>query len=206
MHAQEYGAVGAILYNDPIDYAPFGINLNQTYNATWYMPPSGAQRGSTFISNGDPLTPIYPSTGENHWWPWWKEMSALFFDRLHVQNPGRSRVISTKNTGATDRISRSSCVFAVRRETIVRIDLFRNIGKWMVRKWQMNGVGRFRTLCIDMEVNFAMHRKLDGKAELKKSPLDLTFPQISWSQIVQSTRKKRYVQCDRHHERRYRTR
>lgn len=63
MHAQEFGAVGAILYNDPADYAPFGINPNQTYNQTWFMPPSGTQRGSAYTSDGDPLTPFYPSTG-----------------------------------------------------------------------------------------------------------------------------------------------
>ncbi|CAF0720427.1 unnamed protein product [Adineta steineri] len=62
MHAQYYGAVGAILYNDPIDYAPFGISEDQVYDQKWYMPPSGTQRGSTYTSNGDPLTPIYPST------------------------------------------------------------------------------------------------------------------------------------------------
>jgi N-acetylated-alpha-linked acidic dipeptidase len=63
MHAQYYGAVGAILYNDPADYAPFGITPDQVYDQKWFMPPSGIQRGSTFTMNGDPLTPIYPSTG-----------------------------------------------------------------------------------------------------------------------------------------------
>ena len=32
MHAQYYGAVGAILYNDPADYAPFGITPDQVYD------------------------------------------------------------------------------------------------------------------------------------------------------------------------------
>ncbi|CAF0745500.1 unnamed protein product [Adineta steineri] len=62
MNAQYYGAVGAILYSDPIDYAPFGTSADQVYDQKWYMPPSGAQRGSTYTANGDPLTPIYPST------------------------------------------------------------------------------------------------------------------------------------------------
>ncbi|CAM2718148.1 unnamed protein product [Rotaria socialis] len=62
MHAQYFGAAGAILYNDPADYAPFGIAPDQVYDQKWYMPPSGTQRGSAFIANGDPLTPIYPST------------------------------------------------------------------------------------------------------------------------------------------------
>ena len=63
MHAQRYGAIGAILYNDPKNYAPMGILPNQTYNQTWFMPDTGAQRGSSYTSNGDPLTPFYPSTG-----------------------------------------------------------------------------------------------------------------------------------------------
>ena len=63
MHAQYFGAAGAILYNDPFDYAPFGTSADQVYDQKWFMPPSGTQRGSAYISNGDPLTPVYPSTG-----------------------------------------------------------------------------------------------------------------------------------------------
>ncbi|CAF2134454.1 unnamed protein product, partial [Rotaria magnacalcarata] len=62
MHAQYFGAAGAILYNDPSDYAPFGTTPDQVYDQKWYLPPSGAQRGSAYTGNGDPLTPIYPST------------------------------------------------------------------------------------------------------------------------------------------------
>ena len=63
MHAQYFGAIGAILYNDPANYAPFGITPDQVYDQKWYMPPSGTQRGSAYTGNGDPLSPIYPSTG-----------------------------------------------------------------------------------------------------------------------------------------------
>ncbi|CAM2718149.1 unnamed protein product [Rotaria socialis] len=62
IHAQYFGAVGAILYNDPADYAPFGTTPDQVYDQKWFMPPSGAQRGSSYTGNGDPLTPTYPST------------------------------------------------------------------------------------------------------------------------------------------------
>ncbi|CAF1607324.1 unnamed protein product, partial [Rotaria magnacalcarata] len=62
LHAQYFGAAGAILYNDPSDYAPFGTTPDQVYDQKWFMPPSGTQRGSAFGGNGDPLTPIYPST------------------------------------------------------------------------------------------------------------------------------------------------
>lgn len=63
MHAQRFGAIGAILYNDPMDYAPFGTSPDEVYDQKWYMPPSGTQRGSAYTSDGDPLTPVYPSTG-----------------------------------------------------------------------------------------------------------------------------------------------
>lgn len=85
MHAQEFGAIGAILYNDPANYAPFGINPDQTYDQTWFMPPSGTQRGSAYTSDGDPLTPFYPSTGRYD-----RDSSELFCDhcshRLHVSS------------------------------------------------------------------------------------------------------------------------
>jgi hypothetical protein len=56
------------LYNDPADYAPFGTSPDQVYNQKWYMPPSGTQRGSSYTSDGDPLTPVYPSTGLTLFW------------------------------------------------------------------------------------------------------------------------------------------
>lgn len=65
MHAEQFGAVGAILYNDPADYAPLGTSENQVYDKKWFMPPTGAQRGSSFTGSGDPLTPEYPSTSSN---------------------------------------------------------------------------------------------------------------------------------------------
>ncbi|UJR30817.1 hypothetical protein I4U23_018335 [Adineta vaga] len=66
LHAQQFGAIGAILYNDPADFAPLGTSPDQVYDQKWYMPPTGTQRGSTFTGNGDPLTPLYPSTDYMH--------------------------------------------------------------------------------------------------------------------------------------------
>jgi hypothetical protein len=83
MYAQYFGAVGAILYNDPADYAPFGTSPGQVYDQKWYMPPSGVQRGSALISNGDPLTPIYPSTGARIS-TILNEYIFFFIRRLHV--------------------------------------------------------------------------------------------------------------------------
>ncbi len=57
--AAECGAAGAILYNDPADSAPEGEN--QTYPKTWWLPPSGVQRGNLRTVKGDPLTPDVPA-------------------------------------------------------------------------------------------------------------------------------------------------
>ena len=58
-NAELCGAAGAILYNDPADFAPFGEK--QTYpNGVW-LPKTGVQRGTLAPRRGDPLTPGLPS-------------------------------------------------------------------------------------------------------------------------------------------------
>lgn len=60
-NAQKAGAAGIILFTDPADTAIDG--WNRVYPETWWMPPSGVQRGSVIHTMvGDPLTPGYPST------------------------------------------------------------------------------------------------------------------------------------------------
>ena len=51
--------MGAILYNDPQDSAPLGVN--ETYPKTWWLPPTGVQRGNLRLVKGDPLTPEVPA-------------------------------------------------------------------------------------------------------------------------------------------------
>lgn len=58
--ATRYGASGIILFSDPKDYT-YGVDP-KVYPDTWWLPESGTQRGTTFMGNGDPLTPGYPST------------------------------------------------------------------------------------------------------------------------------------------------
>ena len=58
-NAQDCGAVGAILYNDPADYAPEG--QDKVYPQYIWLPKTGVQRGSIFDGRGDPLTPGLPS-------------------------------------------------------------------------------------------------------------------------------------------------
>ena len=58
--ASQYNATGVILYSDPNDYAAEGVD--KVYPDTWWLPPTGVQRGTVYDDNGDPLTPGYPST------------------------------------------------------------------------------------------------------------------------------------------------
>jgi hypothetical protein len=58
-NARECGAVGAILYNDPADFAPEG--QDKVYPQYIWLPKTGVQRGSIFTSRGDPITPGLPS-------------------------------------------------------------------------------------------------------------------------------------------------
>ena len=54
----EYGCLGLILYSDPIDYT---VPWDGVYPDSWYLPSTGAQRGTVETSNGDLRTPNYPS-------------------------------------------------------------------------------------------------------------------------------------------------
>ncbi|CAB4001426.1 N-acetylated-alpha-linked acidic dipeptidase 2-like, partial [Paramuricea clavata] len=58
-HAQNCGAVGAILYHDPADYAPEG--QDKVYPQYIWLPKTGVQSGSILDGYGDPLTPGLPS-------------------------------------------------------------------------------------------------------------------------------------------------
>ena len=57
------GAIGIILFSDPADVT--GGDIDQVYPHDWWLPPSGAQRGTVYIGSGDPLTPGYPSIGKH---------------------------------------------------------------------------------------------------------------------------------------------
>ncbi|XP_067685762.1 N-acetylated-alpha-linked acidic dipeptidase 2-like [Haliotis asinina] len=60
MIAEEHGAIGVILYSDPQDYHPHFYK--GVYPKTWWLPPTGAQRGTVYEGIEDPLTPGYPAT------------------------------------------------------------------------------------------------------------------------------------------------
>lgn len=58
-NAASYGAIAALLFSDPADYALAGGDPKDTYPNTAWLPSTGVQRGSlyTFPGNGDPQTP-----------------------------------------------------------------------------------------------------------------------------------------------------
>lgn len=58
-NAETFGAKGAILFSDPANYAPAGVD--DTFPKSWWLPETGSQRGSIMAVNGDPLTPDLPS-------------------------------------------------------------------------------------------------------------------------------------------------
>jgi hypothetical protein len=102
MQAQYFGAVGAILYNDPADYAPFGTTPDKVYDQQWYMPPSGTQRGTATTAEGDPLTPIYPSKGLRI--DQFSKGKYFMFgcSRLYVPSERRNGCLFTKNSCSTN--------------------------------------------------------------------------------------------------------
>ncbi|XP_040267546.1 putative N-acetylated-alpha-linked acidic dipeptidase isoform X2 [Bufo bufo] len=73
-NAEMFGCAGMILYSDPADYVVG--SLDQVYPVDWWLPGTGAQRGTLFRNNGDPRTPFYPSTN-----------SAFFLDEKDIKLP-----------------------------------------------------------------------------------------------------------------------
>ena len=53
--------IGMILFSDPADVAVEGTEDENVYPNTIFLPGTGVQRGSTYIGDGDPLSPHWPS-------------------------------------------------------------------------------------------------------------------------------------------------
>ncbi len=60
-NAYLFGCKAAILFSDPAEVAPYGTEAKDVYPNTEFLPESGIQRGSTYLANGDPDTPLWPS-------------------------------------------------------------------------------------------------------------------------------------------------
>uniref|UniRef100_A0A646QIE3 N-acetylated-alpha-linked acidic dipeptidase 2 n=1 Tax=Hemiscolopendra marginata TaxID=943146 RepID=A0A646QIE3_9MYRI len=59
-----YGAIGAITFPDPMDYASKGTEPQDVYPHTKWLPSTGIVRSSAALEKGDPLTPGFPSIKE----------------------------------------------------------------------------------------------------------------------------------------------
>ncbi|XP_029454760.1 putative N-acetylated-alpha-linked acidic dipeptidase [Rhinatrema bivittatum] len=73
-NGETYGCAGMIIYSDPADYV-VGSN-NRVFPDDWWLPGTGAQRGTVLFTIGDPLTPFYPSIE-----------SAYYLDEKEIQLP-----------------------------------------------------------------------------------------------------------------------
>ncbi|XP_077143856.1 aminopeptidase NAALADL1 [Ranitomeya variabilis] len=61
INAEKFGVIGLIVYTDPKDINDGASAESQTYPHSWYMPPSGVERGSYVENFGDLRTPYYPA-------------------------------------------------------------------------------------------------------------------------------------------------
>ncbi|XP_072102015.1 aminopeptidase NAALADL1 [Mobula birostris] len=62
INGARFGVVGIIVYTDPGDINDGQVSdVNETYPHSWYLPPSGVERGSYKKNFGDQLTPYYPA-------------------------------------------------------------------------------------------------------------------------------------------------
>ncbi|XP_059193796.1 aminopeptidase NAALADL1-like [Centropristis striata] len=67
INAAPYGVVGVLVYTDPFDIND-GLmsDLNETYPHSWYLPPSGVERGSFKTDYGDMLTPYLAAKDDTY--------------------------------------------------------------------------------------------------------------------------------------------
>uniref|UniRef100_A0A671WYG0 N-acetylated alpha-linked acidic dipeptidase like 1 n=1 Tax=Sparus aurata TaxID=8175 RepID=A0A671WYG0_SPAAU len=66
INAAPYGVIGVLVYTDPLDIND-GLmsDINETYPHSWYLPPSGVERGGFSTHYGDLRTPYLAAKG-NH--------------------------------------------------------------------------------------------------------------------------------------------
>lgn len=60
-NCQKEGAIGVIMFSDPGDVAVQGTEPENVYPNKIFLPGTGVQRGSTFVGEGDPLSPMWAS-------------------------------------------------------------------------------------------------------------------------------------------------
>ncbi len=60
-NCEHFGCSAMVIFSDPADVAAEGTEPEDVYPNTFWLPPTGMQRGSLLLSDGDPQTPNYPS-------------------------------------------------------------------------------------------------------------------------------------------------
>lgn len=64
INAAPYGVIGVLVYTDPLDINDgYMSDTSETYPHSWYLPPSGVERGSFNGQYGDMLTPYLAAKG-----------------------------------------------------------------------------------------------------------------------------------------------
>ncbi|XP_054628649.1 aminopeptidase NAALADL1 [Dunckerocampus dactyliophorus] len=67
INAAPYGVIGVLVYTDPWDINDgLTSDTNETYPHSWYMPPSGVERGSFNSHYGDLLTPYFAAKEDTY--------------------------------------------------------------------------------------------------------------------------------------------
>ncbi|XP_032138779.1 aminopeptidase NAALADL1 [Sapajus apella] len=61
VNAAKHGVAGVLVYTDPADINDGLSSSSETFPNSWYLPPSGVERGSYYEYFGDPLTPYLPA-------------------------------------------------------------------------------------------------------------------------------------------------
>lgn len=64
INAAPFGVIGVLVYTDPGDINDGKMSdTSETYPHSWYLPPSGVERGSFNTDFGDLLTPYLAAKG-----------------------------------------------------------------------------------------------------------------------------------------------
>uniref|UniRef100_A0A8C2HJS6 Aminopeptidase NAALADL1 n=1 Tax=Cyprinus carpio TaxID=7962 RepID=A0A8C2HJS6_CYPCA len=66
INAAKFGIVGVLVYTEPYDMNDGLVSESETYPHSWYLPPSGVERGSYNIDFGDLLTPYLAAKDDTY--------------------------------------------------------------------------------------------------------------------------------------------
>ncbi|XP_050964660.1 aminopeptidase NAALADL1 [Labeo rohita] len=66
INAAKFGIVGLLVYTDPYEMNDGLVSESDTYPHSWYLPPTGVERGSYSIDFGDLLTPYLAAKDDTY--------------------------------------------------------------------------------------------------------------------------------------------